>query len=590
MKTKLQEIPIKALINAPENERKIDLKDPALIEMAESIRRQGVLQPLVVRPHPKSKDKFEVRAGARRLAAADLAGLETVPCLVRDLGDQAALETTVAENLHRKDLTPLEEAANIAAVLDAGWSIDSVAQDLGKSSSWVARRAQLAKLSPRWRKHVLDTGNLISGWSASRLELIARLDIELQDSILKERSEYGFRNWFFNPDRPLKELEEELNTYTNMLGKAPWKLDDKDLNGKACLGCSNRSSSRPGLFDEINLDDPKEVRRDRCLDPKCWKKKLEIVVRAKFREMKKDHKEVLAISSFRGENLVPEIKDKDITSEFLIKRTKKSHPKAVPVFNVSNGSVGWGTLERTSTVCKPKKKADAKAEPGDPAFRQLTADSYARAQVAFEIGTNIVDDPDMLGKALLASIVSEISGTRARLGADKWLQGLLGLVKDLDPRTMTQEAYWKEAVDSLGDVKDQLGGKTYAACILEATTLMLYRNLEENHVPGLGHPKFYDEAAAKVFRIPRLFLAAHRKSDLMVIAKDLGVKVKGTAKKGEVEKAIIDADLPAGSLTKELAAAFGIEQKMGTPEPDKKTKGKKKLVAKRTAKNPRTKS
>ncbi len=92
------------------------MDDASLAELAESIRAQGVMQPILVRP--VDGGRFEIIAGERRWRAAQRAGLSEIPALVRDVPDQAALALALIENIQREDLNPLEEAQGIARLID----------------------------------------------------------------------------------------------------------------------------------------------------------------------------------------------------------------------------------------------------------------------------------------------------------------------------------------------------------------------------------------------------------------------------------------------------------------------------------------
>ena len=121
--------------------------DPeALDELAESIRRYGILQPLTVR---RGANGYELIAGERRLRAAKLAGLRTVPCLLLRTDEEESSLLALIENLQRSDLHYLEEAAAIARLIAAyGLSQEQAAEKLGKSQSAVANKLRLLRLSP----------------------------------------------------------------------------------------------------------------------------------------------------------------------------------------------------------------------------------------------------------------------------------------------------------------------------------------------------------------------------------------------------------------------------------------------------------
>lgn len=114
---------------------RLDEDPEALASLADSIAQLGVLLPLVVRAHG---DGWEVVGGRRRLSAARLVGLGTVPCVVRDLDDAAAFEVTLAENLHRRDLSWIEVAYAYARLRDGGMNQQQIATRLGKSQTHVS--------------------------------------------------------------------------------------------------------------------------------------------------------------------------------------------------------------------------------------------------------------------------------------------------------------------------------------------------------------------------------------------------------------------------------------------------------------------
>jgi ParB family chromosome partitioning protein len=109
-----RDLPVSWIVESPNNPR-TRFNEATLAELAASIKAQGVLQPLLVRP--VNEDTFEVVAGARRLRAARLAEISTVPVRVVQMSDSAALEATVVENLQRENIHPLEEARGLRFIL-----------------------------------------------------------------------------------------------------------------------------------------------------------------------------------------------------------------------------------------------------------------------------------------------------------------------------------------------------------------------------------------------------------------------------------------------------------------------------------------
>ena len=120
--------------------------EASLEELAASVRRHGVLQPILVRANGEG---FTLVAGARRLRAAKLAGCATIPARVLELDDAAADEATIIENLHREDIQPLDEGESYQRLLATGRTIDDLAASLGKSKGYVYQRVSLTRLVPK---------------------------------------------------------------------------------------------------------------------------------------------------------------------------------------------------------------------------------------------------------------------------------------------------------------------------------------------------------------------------------------------------------------------------------------------------------
>ncbi len=138
----VRHVPIDRIEPNPENPRLL-FEESALEELASSIREHGVLQPILVRP--AGRDQYQLVAGERRWRAARRAGLPTIPALVEELDDDAAMEIAVIENLQREDLSPLEEATMYEKmVTEHGYSIRKLAQKLGKDKGYLENRLRLA--------------------------------------------------------------------------------------------------------------------------------------------------------------------------------------------------------------------------------------------------------------------------------------------------------------------------------------------------------------------------------------------------------------------------------------------------------------
>jgi ParB family chromosome partitioning protein len=142
--------------------------EEALALLADSIREVGVLQPVLVRPVDDG-DAYELIAGERRWRAARRVGLQTIPALVRETDDAAALEQALVENLHRDSLNPLEEAAAYQQLIeDFGLTHDDVAARVGRSRATVTNTLRLMQLPPAIQK-LLQQGKLSMGHARALL-------------------------------------------------------------------------------------------------------------------------------------------------------------------------------------------------------------------------------------------------------------------------------------------------------------------------------------------------------------------------------------------------------------------------------------
>jgi ParB family chromosome partitioning protein len=161
----LRELPIDLLARGRYQPR-VDFREESLAELAESIRAQGILQPIVVRPLPTSggETRYEIVAGERRWRAAQLAGLDTVPALIRDVPDEAAVAIALIENIQRENLNPLEEAEALKRLVEEfGMTHEQAAEGVGRSRVAVSNLLRLLELPDAVREMLarreLDMGH-----------------------------------------------------------------------------------------------------------------------------------------------------------------------------------------------------------------------------------------------------------------------------------------------------------------------------------------------------------------------------------------------------------------------------------------------
>lgn len=157
--------------------------ETALSELAESIEKNGIMQPIIVRPIA-ANGRFEIVAGERRWRAAKIAGLQTVPVIIREITDKQALELALVENVQRQDLSPLEEANGYQRLIEEfDYKQDELATIVGKSRSHIANLLRLLSL-PDVVKAYLETGELTAGHARALLGLSNA--VELAELIVRK--------------------------------------------------------------------------------------------------------------------------------------------------------------------------------------------------------------------------------------------------------------------------------------------------------------------------------------------------------------------------------------------------------------------
>lgn len=164
----LSELPVETLYRGAHQPRR-RINEEGLEELAASIQAQGLLEPVIVRP--RAHGGYEIVAGERRWRAAQRAGLDTVPALIRDLDDRQAIAIALIENIQREDLNPLEEAAALKRLLaEYDMTHEQIAAAVGRSRTAVSNLLRLLNLAPGVRE-MIDSGELEMGHARALLAL-----------------------------------------------------------------------------------------------------------------------------------------------------------------------------------------------------------------------------------------------------------------------------------------------------------------------------------------------------------------------------------------------------------------------------------
>ena len=243
----------------------------SVADLVKSIESLGVIQPLVAM---LDKDNSAVLiAGHRRLVAARLAGLASVPCdILKGVDEATARRMTFIENLQRKDADPLLESELVGSLVKSGMKQDEIAAETGRGREWVARRLNLSRLSKSWRKRVKEGEQI----TTDCLEHVAAYPEEVQER-LKGAKDFNRR------DAALRwcDIESQFDRETQDLKKAVF-------DRTPCKTCPNNTGCAPELFDW----EGKPATFGKCMDGKCYKRKVAEAIKTTIANAKANGVEV----------------------------------------------------------------------------------------------------------------------------------------------------------------------------------------------------------------------------------------------------------------------------------------------------------
>lgn len=257
----------------------------ALQELAGSLRKHGILQPILCRAHPTEPGKLELIAGERRWRAAGIAKLAQVPVRIIVVDDLEMLELQVIENLQRQDLHPIEEAESYEALLaankdNAEYGVNEMALRLKKSRAYIYARLKLCDLQPEARTAFYE-----DKLTASVALLVARIPVrELQLKALHEVTTGETDQYYSDEDGPMSArlaAEHIQENYMLELKRAVFPIAQADLVATAgpCTSCIKRTGAQPEVFKDVESADV-------CTDPTCFDQKKQAHV-AKLTEAAK---------------------------------------------------------------------------------------------------------------------------------------------------------------------------------------------------------------------------------------------------------------------------------------------------------------
>ncbi|MDN3384906.1 ParB/RepB/Spo0J family partition protein [Pseudoalteromonas sp. APC 3358] len=258
--SELQKLPIEFLHSGKYQPRK-DMSEEALEELASSIRSQGIIQPIVVRPI--AYNSFEIIAGERRWRAAQIAKLETVPCIIKDVPDEAAVAIALIENIQREDLNAMEEAVALNRLLiEFELTHQQVADAVGKSRTTVTNLLRLNNLNSDV-KILLEHGDIEMGHArcllalegeaqsdAARLAVAKALTVRETEKLVRSILEPLPAKEITEKDPDVKQLEQQLAE--NLGAKVEINYNKKG-KGKLVISYTNLDEL-DGILNRINHD------------------------------------------------------------------------------------------------------------------------------------------------------------------------------------------------------------------------------------------------------------------------------------------------------------------------------------------------
>jgi len=267
--TEYRELPLALLNESKTNPRRV-FDEVSLRELSASIRSQGVLSPLLVRP--LTENGFEIVAGARRYRAAQMAEVVTVPVRIKQMSDAEVLEAQLVENLIRAEIHPMEEAEGFARLLaleEPKYSIEQIAAKVGKHPSFVASRLKLVDLVPAavdaFYANEIGVGHAL---------LLAKLPADQQQQALLAcfKEAYNGSQSAARILLPVRNLQFWIETNVLLILKdAPFDKRDVQLvpTAGSCADCPKRTGHNKLLF-----GDDLGKQGDQCTDPRCYNAKL----------------------------------------------------------------------------------------------------------------------------------------------------------------------------------------------------------------------------------------------------------------------------------------------------------------------------
>lgn len=254
-----------AKLQAGKYQPRTRMDEASLLELAESIKNQGIMQPILVRP--VGAGKYEIIAGERRFRAAKMAGLEEVPVLIKTVPDESALAMALIENIQRENLNPLEEAQGVQRLIDEfSLTHQDAAQAIGRSRSATSNLLRLLNLA-KPVQIMLMAGDIEMGHARALLVLTAAEQIACANEVINRRlsvreTEKLVNDWSKHGDRVISKNQPSQDVLRLQEGLADWIACDVQLKtnakGKGALTVKfNSLDELDGILQRIGFEQDK---------------------------------------------------------------------------------------------------------------------------------------------------------------------------------------------------------------------------------------------------------------------------------------------------------------------------------------------
>jgi len=484
-----------ALIPTRDNPRgKIDTKCESFRELVADVRGKGVQVPCQARPHPTAAGKFELLDGSRRHAACVEVGCQLPVVVHKGLTDAEAFDLCFAANFAREDLTPMQQAAAVRTTLKkCGRDVAAVAAKFGQSEQWVALRARLADLVPKWQ--VRARAPEWSHFGIGHWVLIARLPEPLQDDLLDD--------WTVT-NETVHQLDLRINdSYLRLLSKAPWPLDDAELVPKAgaCSVCPHRSSQQGRLFHDA---EPAEqiAAADSCLAPACWKHKALAWLKARHAQLREELKrdvELIVEShpSYEDTQDMGKAGFKDVLGPYAFETCGKAAKDATPALVVHGA--GLGQLRWIKPRKAGRSTSTRTAGPTPLKIRQANLEKRRLCAAIDDLLEELKATPAtmvLFREAVALAVVFGVSGLEWQDKRDRW-KLYAELTADAASETCRAEL-WTQVQRTLGrNISGQRNGLSGATGHTECSSVRKWCTAAAN-VIGQDFGELFKKAVAGI--------------------------------------------------------------------------------------------